>query len=89
MNQKKVQILFWAPARAKTMVAALIAALAASAVPSPSAPPAHFWCEAGIGTMTPGGACCAASCGMCGGAECNTQPGGEALCCESPIAAAG
>jgi hypothetical protein len=34
-----------------------------------------------------GGACCPASCGACGGANCNALPGGAALCCSKQIIA--
>lgn len=36
-----------------------------------------------------GQACCAASCGQCGGLECASAPGGNAACCPDTISAAG
>mmetsp|Transcript_96581 Transcript_96581/g.311901 ORF Transcript_96581/g.311901 Transcript_96581/m.311901 type:complete len:380 (-) Transcript_96581:35-1174(-) len=43
-------------------------------------------CLTGILSET-GDACCARSCGKCGGSGCESRPGGAALCCGSSIAA--
>ena len=42
-------------------------------------------CKYGIAD---GAACCALTCGSCGGAGCGTRPGGAANCCYGPIAGA-
>eukprot|EP00992_Anisonema_acinus_P001392 TRINITY_DN10460_c0_g2_i1.p1 TRINITY_DN10460_c0_g2~~TRINITY_DN10460_c0_g2_i1.p1 ORF type:complete len:588 (+),score=120.52 TRINITY_DN10460_c0_g2_i1:57-1820(+) len=42
-------------------------------------------CERGIQAGT---ACCAASCGECGGSGCSGRPGGGESCCGSPVRAA-
>lgn len=43
-------------------------------------------CKTGIAN---GDACCAASCGSCGGTGCDQRPGGAAACCGGNIRAAG
>lgn len=45
-------------------------------------PPPVLWCEDGI---SGGGACCASSCGRCGGRGCNRRPGGGRRCCSGHI----
>lgn len=50
-------------------------------IPGPSADP---YCAAGI--RGDGGVCCAAQCGVCGGAGCDQLPGGAANCCGHTIA---
>lgn len=43
-------------------------------------------CSTGILNST-GTVCCAAACGACGGAGCDTRPGGAASCCTSNVTA--
>ena len=45
-------------------------------------------CVGGI-LAVDGSVCCAAACGMCGGSDCWTRPGGAASCCTSAIKRAG
>ena len=42
------------------------------------------WCLDGVAS---GNACCAASCGTCGGTGCGGRPGGATSCCTSRITA--
>ena len=42
-------------------------------------------CLAGIPSWSSPSACCAASCGGCGGPGCGDLPGGSSLCCASKI----
>ncbi len=43
-------------------------------------------CSNGIAS---GEACCAASCGSCGGSGCGDRPGGSAACCSGPVKSSG
>ena len=43
-------------------------------------------CSSGI---KDGAACCAASCGTCGGAGCSDRPGGSSACCHTTIESSG
>ena len=55
-------------------------------------PPAAAQCEKAGGIISSSGkdkgkACCAKSCGTCGGKQCGKEPGGNANCCTGDIVA--
>jgi hypothetical protein len=54
--------------------------------PTPLPPPPAQQCEAAGGILGKDGACCAKSCGVCGGKDCGKLPGGDANCCTNKVA---
>jgi len=62
--------------------------------PSPPSPAPATECAKAGGILAAKGkdagkACCAKSCGVCGGTDCGSHPGGHAACCTKQIVAAG
>ena len=65
--------------------------LAPSPTPAPTATPAPTgeWCARGVVAPGPPDVCCAASCGACGGWDCDGLDGGPDACCTYRILNAG